>query len=411
MSDLTAIEKRKLERALGMSSGYVLSFSNRTFQQFFFDVVEIDIYDPKYAIRGGSKANRLRGFWSLESNHLVGKALALIFEEWDEFRVQDSSQSPPDDCLKIVRRLQESADTSTLAPMNLSAETLRMAETQFRHAQEDIVEEHLQSCHRLQLQYRTSSRLDSETAKIIPPSLRKMGYALVDIYLKAFELENRVPVHEDEAQLDRMIELLFAGAHGLSVQGLPLGGDIPAVEQRIVQYLHAQVQEMRLKAKSSQAASRAFNLHDDVTGDTGMASGQLKVFLCHSSSDKTEVRSLFKRLSSDRVQPWLDEEDLLAGQDWDYEIKRAVKNSHVVVACLSKGSVNKSGYVQKEIKLALDVADEQPEGTIFVIPLKLEECEIPERLSRFHSLNYYEQGGHDRLLKALRRRAQSLGLT
>jgi hypothetical protein len=40
--------------------------------------------------------------------------------------------------------------------------------------------------------------------------------------------------------------------------------------------------------------------------------------------------------------------------------------------------------VQKEIKFALDVADEQPEDTIFLIPLKLEECDVPERLARWH---------------------------
>jgi hypothetical protein len=45
MSDLTAIEKRKLERALGMESGYVLNFSNRTFIEFFLDSFAIDIYD------------------------------------------------------------------------------------------------------------------------------------------------------------------------------------------------------------------------------------------------------------------------------------------------------------------------------------------------------------------------------
>ena len=47
MSDLTAIEKRKLERALGMGSGYVLDFSNRTFAEFFLDNFGIDIYDDK----------------------------------------------------------------------------------------------------------------------------------------------------------------------------------------------------------------------------------------------------------------------------------------------------------------------------------------------------------------------------
>ncbi|GAB2788337.1 hypothetical protein GCM10027040_13190 [Halomonas shantousis] len=48
MSDLTAIEKRQLERLLGMSSGYALDFSNRTFSEFFEEHTHIDIDPPIY---------------------------------------------------------------------------------------------------------------------------------------------------------------------------------------------------------------------------------------------------------------------------------------------------------------------------------------------------------------------------
>ena len=109
MSDLTAIEKRKLERALGMGSGYVLNFSNRTFAEFFLDSFGIDIYDTKYDYGSGSKANRMRAFWEREGNYLVGRVLGLLFDEWNEFKAFDSPENPPDECLKIVRRLQESA--------------------------------------------------------------------------------------------------------------------------------------------------------------------------------------------------------------------------------------------------------------------------------------------------------------
>lgn len=109
MSDLTVIEKRKLERALGMSSGYVLNFSNRTFAEFFLDSFGIDIYEKKYDYGSGSKSNRMRAFWEHEGNYLVGKALGLLFEEWSEFKAPDSPEVPPEECLKIVRRLQESA--------------------------------------------------------------------------------------------------------------------------------------------------------------------------------------------------------------------------------------------------------------------------------------------------------------
>ncbi len=135
----------------------------------------------------------------------------------------------------------------------------------------------------------------------------------------------------------------------------------------------------------------------------------LRVFLCHASGDKPAVRELYQRLRADGIDAWLDEENLLPGQDWQLEIPKAVRESDAVIVCLSKGSINKAGYVQKEIKFALDVADQQPQGTIFLIPLKLEECDVPERLRRWQWVNLFSTNGYEHLLKALRSRAESLG--
>jgi hypothetical protein len=136
----------------------------------------------------------------------------------------------------------------------------------------------------------------------------------------------------------------------------------------------------------------------------------LRVFICHSSEDKPGVRDLYKRLKNDRIAPWLDEEDLLPGQDWDYEITNAVRSSHAVIVCLSAHSVNKAGYIQKEIKKVLDVADEQPDGTIFLIPLRLEDCAVPGRLRRWQWVNLYEGRGYERLMQALHSRERAIGL-
>ncbi|HSU34673.1 MAG TPA: TIR domain-containing protein, partial [Propionibacteriaceae bacterium] len=62
----------------------------------------------------------------------------------------------------------------------------------------------------------------------------------------------------------------------------------------------------------------------------------------------------------------------------------------------------KSGYVQKELLSALDVAAEQPEGGAYLIPVRLEECEMPDRLRRWHWVNLFEDGGYERLLRGLR---------
>ena len=137
-----------------------------------------------------------------------------------------------------------------------------------------------------------------------------------------------------------------------------------------------------------------------------MGSSSIRVFLCHSSGDKEEVRKLYALLKEDGYKPWFDEEDLEGGQDWQFEIPRAVRAADVVIVCMSRGALTKRGYLQKEIGFALDVAEEQPEGAIFIVPVRLEDCEIPSRLSRWQWVNLYEESGYKRLLRALALAAQ-----
>lgn len=103
------MEKKKLERILRMSRGYVLDFSNRTFEEFVFESTGKEIYDEKYNLNSGSKANRMRAFWEVESNYAVGKLLGDIFDEWDEYKGFNNTDLPSEDVLKIVQRLKSSA--------------------------------------------------------------------------------------------------------------------------------------------------------------------------------------------------------------------------------------------------------------------------------------------------------------
>jgi hypothetical protein len=134
----------------------------------------------------------------------------------------------------------------------------------------------------------------------------------------------------------------------------------------------------------------------------------LKVFLCHSSSDKEKIQDLYRELIKDHYDVWLSEEKLIPGQNWDLEIQKAVRASDIVVVCMSNESTVKAGYLQKEIRLALDIADEQPEGSIFLVPARLEECDVPLRLNRYHWVNLFEENGYKRLKRALETKEQEL---
>jgi len=127
----------------------------------------------------------------------------------------------------------------------------------------------------------------------------------------------------------------------------------------------------------------------------------LNVFLCHAKDDKSQVSNLYSRLRDKGFTPWFDEESLLPGQDWDLVIQRQIKQSDVVIVCLSSRAVSKRGYVQKEIKQALKVADEQPEGMIFIIPVRFDDCIVPDSLSRWHWVNLFDENGFDKLTLSL----------
>jgi hypothetical protein len=137
------------------------------------------------------------------------------------------------------------------------------------------------------------------------------------------------------------------------------------------------------------------------------ADRKLRVFLCHASQDKPIVRELYQKLLAEGwIDPWLDEKKLLPGQDWDLEIEKAVEAADAVIVCLSNNSVTKEGYVQKEIKNIIDKSDEKPEGAIFIIPVRLDDCEIPHRIKKRQYVDYFPAGNRKiayiRMLRSLK---------
>ncbi len=142
---------------------------------------------------------------------------------------------------------------------------------------------------------------------------------------------------------------------------------------------------------------------------------RLKVFLCHASQDKPVVRDLYERLLAENwIDPWLDAEKLLPGMDWNLEIEKAVETSDTVIVCVSSVSVSKEGYVQKELRRVLDLALEKPQGTIFIIPVRLDESPLPRRLQNWQYVDYFpkshQASAFDALKAALKLRKDALSI-
>ncbi len=107
-----------------------------------------------------------------------------------------------------------------------------------------------------------------------------------------------------------------------------------------------------------------------------------KVFLAYAQEDAAAAQRLYDGFLGRGYDPWLDRQKLLPGQNWPRAIEQAIEVSEYFVACFSRRSTVKRGWFQSELRYALDCAQRVPPEAIFLIPVRLEECRVPLRISR-----------------------------
>lgn len=110
--------------------------------------------------------------------------------------------------------------------------------------------------------------------------------------------------------------------------------------------------------------------------------GRVRVFLAYAKEDRNEVKKLYDELQKAGFEPWMDEEKLLPGQNWPRAIQRAIELSDFFLICFSRRSVEKRGFFQAELRYALDVAACVPLEEIFLVPARLNSCEVPIQIAR-----------------------------
>lgn len=145
--------------------------------------------------------------------------------------------------------------------------------------------------------------------------------------------------------------------------------------------------------------------------------GEPQVFLCHAAEDKAQVQQIYLKMRATGLRPWMDKpprpfelDGILPGEQWDSRIRNEIRRSAYFIAFLSQRSVSKTGYVQREFRLALDMMAEMPTGQIFLIPALMEPCEIPDlRVDTFRLKDLQwvslEAQGQDVLINLLRKDA------
>jgi hypothetical protein len=123
----------------------------------------------------------------------------------------------------------------------------------------------------------------------------------------------------------------------------------------------------------------------------------------YARGDQNAVHRLYKRIAKEGANVWMDVEKILPGQDWEYEIRKAIHQSDIVIVCLSRGFMKQGGYRHEELRIALKKAKSAPDGeTFIIIPARLETCDTPEPLRRWQRVDLFETDGYKNLMSALR---------
>ncbi len=128
-----------------------------------------------------------------------------------------------------------------------------------------------------------------------------------------------------------------------------------------------------------------------------------KVFISYAREDIETARRLCDDLRKAGADTWLDDDELIPGQNWKTEITKAIKKSRHFIALLSTNSVEKRGFVQTELKEAVKVLSEIPSKNIFIIPVRIDDCGIPDELTDFHCADLFPdyKKGFNKILRAI----------
>jgi hypothetical protein len=100
----------------------------------------------------------------------------------------------------------------------------------------------------------------------------------------------------------------------------------------------------------------------------------MPLFISYSHQDRAFVDRLAKQLVAHNVNVWLDRWELSIGDSLIEKIQAAIEGASALLVILSKASVS-SDWCKKELSGAL--LKELEEKRVFVLPVLLEECEIP----------------------------------
>jgi hypothetical protein len=128
-----------------------------------------------------------------------------------------------------------------------------------------------------------------------------------------------------------------------------------------------------------------------------------RIFVSYARSDATIVGQIVRFLNVAGFDTWFDLHELLPGEEWRFVIEREIAKARLLILCLSSNSVNKTGFFQKELRLALEQAGMRPQGEVFIMPIRLNVCPIPTSVAHLQVLDLFTMDATQKLLKAIQK--------
>ena len=142
---------------------------------------------------------------------------------------------------------------------------------------------------------------------------------------------------------------------------------------------------------------------------------RLEVVLWHAPDDTRVVTQIYNRLKKvSWINPWFGDENLVGGQERSRAVKQAIDRADNVVLFLSTISTTSEGFIQRDLRWVMDKALDMPEGTIFTIPVRLDDSKLPYDLEKQVPIEYYPAGkradAYKKLLNSLKASGESVGI-
>ena len=111
------------------------------------------------------------------------------------------------------------------------------------------------------------------------------------------------------------------------------------------------------------------------------------VFISYAREDVQKVNKLYEGLIEYGFNAWKDDKSLMIGDNFDSKIEDAIETSDFAIVCLSKKSVSKIGYINKEFRMIVNTSKYRPFDIPYTLPIKLDGCTPPKEFKKFHWLD------------------------